>query len=349
MKIKAAFTVYPGAFQSPGGGEVQLLKTREYLEKKGAEIRLFDPWHHKLKDFRLLHTFGSVKDSLGLMETARALGVKNVLSTICWYSWKSAWGAQDSLKERLAATARQAAKSFFPFLPSSRKRMMACADILLPNSKSEAAQLKSFFCVPEEKIHVVPNGVDPVFADAKPDLFQEKFKLQNFILCLGRIEPRKNQLQMVRALSSTNIPVVFIGAPVHRYQAYYEACRREAGKSMYFLGAIPHDSGLIASAYAACQAFLLASWLETPGLAALEAGLAGANVVITQEGATREYFREFAAFVDPLDSSGIRKAAAKAFNSPKDARLKEHIQKNYLWSHTAAETLAAYGKVLGSG
>ena len=223
--MKVAFYVYPIAFQSPGGGEILLLKTREYLEKAGQPVTLFDPWRDKLKDFDILHTFGSVKDCLRVMETAKTAGCRNVLSTICWYSWKSAWGTHGSPVSRAAAVARHAAKCFLPFLPSERKRMMQVADRVIPNSQSEAEQLKRFFHVPASKMVTIPNAVDKSFAEASPDMFQKAYGLKHFVLIVGRIEPRKNQLNVVRALKGTGRTVVFIGEPVLAYKAYYEACR----------------------------------------------------------------------------------------------------------------------------
>ena len=167
MTMRVLFYVYPTAFQSPGGGEVQLLQTKKHLEPLGVSVKLFDPWHDKLKDFDILHTFGSVKDCLPVMEAAHGQGVKNVLSTICWYSWRSAWHTYEEAKLRFLSVARHAAKTFFPFVPSQRKRMMEISDLLLPNSQTEADQLVSYFGVAKDKIISVPNGVDLSFADGK--------------------------------------------------------------------------------------------------------------------------------------------------------------------------------------
>ena len=65
------FYVYPSAFQNPGGGEILLLKTKQYLEELGVNVRLFDQWQHRFQSGDLLHVFGSVKEALGLMETAK--------------------------------------------------------------------------------------------------------------------------------------------------------------------------------------------------------------------------------------------------------------------------------------
>jgi glycosyltransferase involved in cell wall biosynthesis len=243
---------------------------------------------------------------------------------------------------------RHAGKVYLPFIPSKRKRMMEISDILMPNSESEAKQLEGFFRVPRSKITIIPNGVDSAFAGAKPGPFIEKYGIRDFVLCVGRIEPRKNQLGMIKALSGTRIPFVIIGDAVKTYPEYYQACRKEAGDNIHFLGGIPHDSELLRSAYAACSAFLLASWLETPGLAALEAALAGAKIVITREGATREYFQEFAAYVDPSNIIDIRQKVLATIEKPQSDALQAHILKNFLWVHTAQKIIRVYRDLLPS-
>ena len=128
-----AFYVYPTAFQAPGGGEIQLLKTHEYLEKLGADVTLLDPWKDRLGSFDILHVFGSVKDCLPMMRVAKTQGTKVLLSTICWYSWKAAWGGNGAVREKILALGRHAAKTLFPAFPSERREMMAISDLLLPN------------------------------------------------------------------------------------------------------------------------------------------------------------------------------------------------------------------------
>ena len=139
------FYVYPSAFQNPGGGEVQLLKTKEYLEKRGLEIRLYDQWKDKLGQGDVLHVFGSVKYCYGLMRTAKEVGAKVVLSTICWFDWRSAFHTYPDSYQRGLNVLRQMAKEWFPWVPSTRKAMMRIADVLLPNSEAEARQLVRYF------------------------------------------------------------------------------------------------------------------------------------------------------------------------------------------------------------
>lgn len=346
--MKVAFYVYPTAFQSPGGGEILLQKTLEYLVKQGCHAKLLDIWQDDLRDFDILHTFGSVKDALPMMQVAKQKGVKNVLTSICWYSAKSAWHVESRMEKKLAALMRHAAKRFAPWVQSQRKTMMETADIIIPNSVSEAAQLKSFFCVPDNKIRIIYNAVDESFEDANPTEFEAAYPYRDFILLVGRIEPRKNQLNVIRGLNEIERDVVIIGDYVPAYESYYQQCRNEAKEHIHFLGGMPHKSTLLKSAYAACRTFVLGTWLETPGLAALEAGLAGANVVITQEGATREYFQNLADYVNPASPENIKNMTKLNLTKKKTDSLKNHIKSNYLWAKTAENNLKVYKELLST-
>ncbi len=339
------FYVYPSAFQNPGGGEVQLLKTKEALEKRGHEIRLYDPWKDQLKKGDILHVFGSVKYCYGLMRTAKEVGVKVVLSTICWFDLKSALHTYPDLKQRSLNLIRHVAKTLFPWAPSLRRSMMEVSDCLLPNSQAEAEQLIRYFRMRREKIKVVPNGVDLRYQKADPAPFWDRYKIKDFFLCVGRIEPRKNQLALIRAHQGLERPLVVIGEAVSRYREYENTCRREAAKNVHFLGALPMDSELLRSAYAACDTFVLPSWFETPGLAALEAGLAGAKLVITEGGSTEEYFTSHAAYVDPSRISDIRGKMEESGRITKNSRLQKHIHENFLWEKAGEKVAQCYAEL----
>ena len=107
------------------------------------------------------------------------------------------------------------------------------------------------------------------------------------MLNVGHIGPgRKNVFRLIQALEKINAPSVIIGRIEEN--EYGKMCLDAAKNNprLLILDAIPNDSELLASAYAACSVFALPSLFETPGIAALEAALAGASVVITKFGGT---------------------------------------------------------------
>jgi len=109
---------------------------------------------------------------------------------------------------------------------------------------------------------------------------------------------------------------------------------------------LKNDDELLASAYAAADVFVLPSLFETPGIAALEAGLAGAKIVITPYGGTKEYFGTMAEYVEPRSVASIRNGILRALAKKNDSRLQEHIRREFLWQRIAAKTAAVYQDIL---
>ncbi|MCM8782576.1 MAG: glycosyltransferase [Candidatus Omnitrophica bacterium] len=344
--MKILFFVYPSAFQAPGGGETLLLKTKEALEAKGIMVKLFDQWKDKLQDYDILHVFGSVKDCLGLMQSAKSLGVKIVLSPIFWSTFQRAWHEYGTLKNKLQMSARHMAKKIFPVFPSARRRMFVLADALAPNSKTEADQINRLFAVSKNKMHIVPCGVDRRFANADARIFTDKYGLRDFVLSVGRIEPRKNQLNLIKAMRGFGKQLVFIGGVVPGFEAYFYECKRSGDKNTVFIDHLEHEDPLFASAYAASSVFVLPGWFETPGLVALEAGLAGARLAVTEVGSTREYFKDYAEYFNPSSIRSIREAIEKSLQKKSAEELRKHIMDNFLWECTVEENIKIYKHLL---
>ncbi len=199
------------AFQAPGGGENQLVQTGRHLEGMGIPVRLFSAWTDRLETARLLHLFGMSREGLELARVAKARGVPVVLSPICWYEPLALAALETDLVRKLASLAAWGLRLVAPRIPSWRRELLNLADLVLPNSLSEAAQLVRLFGVARERIRVVPNGVLATVASASPELFQERFGADPFVLTVGRIEPRKNTLALVRAVRPLGLPLVVIG------------------------------------------------------------------------------------------------------------------------------------------
>jgi glycosyltransferase involved in cell wall biosynthesis len=216
------------------------------------------------------------------------------------------------------------------------------ADVVVPNSMIEADMLAHVLKLPRGRFTPVMNGVDGRFANPPdPALFRRRFGLEGmFVLNVGNIEPRKNQLGLVRALSDDEFPLVLVGDI--RDNHYAEQVVAEGGSRLRLIGRILHDDPLLASAYAACSVFVLPSTLETPGLAALEAAAAGAAVVITAEGSTREYFRDLVHYADHRNPKDIRDKVGLALASGANPQLKPHVVGRFTWPAAATALAEIY-------
>jgi glycosyltransferase involved in cell wall biosynthesis len=348
-KIKVAFFTYPSAFQNVGGGEILLLKTKEYLENEGVYCKLFDIWSDRLDDFDILHVFGTVKCCLGLMRTAKNKNIKIAIDPVFFSTLQRAIYETGGLKRKSAACARHLVKTLFPHFPSSRREMMLLADAVIPNSYVELRQLERLFGIPESKMYVVPNCVDSAFENGDKSLFVSKYKIEDFVLSVGRIEPRKNQLNLIKALNGFAIPLVIIGDPVSDYMDYYAECKKAAAVNTVFIGRVDHDDAMLKSAYKACTCFVSQGWFETPGLTALEAGLAGARVATTDKGCTKEFFRDFVEYFNPSNITGMRSAVESAIGKDRTGAFKDYIKSDLLWSVAAKKNIEIYRKLLSKG
>ncbi len=331
---------------SPGGGEVQMQSTLRALRHAGVNAEFWRPWEQRLADADVLHLFGSEPEHCHTVAEARRQGVPVVLSTIAWFDLASCWRQSRSIAGSLAACAKFVLRANVPQIPSWRRELYQACDLLLPNSMAEADQLIRYFGVEASKIQVVHNGADERFAEADPRSFARRAGGYHFVLYPGRIEPRKNQLNFLRAMRGTNVPIVMLGDVVPGHEEYLAACRQEAGALVKFLPRREHHDPLLASAYAACGCVALASWFETPGLVALEAGMSGVPLVLPRQGCAAEYFGDLAEYVSPENLREIREKVLRALTQPRNPELAQHVRKHYSWRAAARATRDAYARLL---
>ena len=176
-------------------------------------------------------------------------------------------------------------------------------------------------------------------------LFINEFGLSDFVLCVGRIESRKNQLMLLKALEQSDLPVVLAGGGFTYQPGYTDAVRvfKRKGKTLLLDKISPE---MLASAYCAAKVHVLPSWYELPGLVSLEAASYGCPIVVSDTGTTRDYVGETAWYVDPANEQSIVNAVYAAYYSPIKSGLKEVAMK-YTWEQTADQTLREYQQILG--
>lgn len=221
------------------------------------------------------------------------------------------------------------------------------ANLLFPNSEKEAAYLERHFAVDRQKMFVVPNGVDAEAEQASGALFTSRTGLKDFVLCAGRVEPRKNQKNLVLAARDLQTNVVVLGDPVKGYESYYRECRRLAPGNVTFLPSYPFGAPELYSAYAAAVALVLPAFVETPGLVGLEAGLIGKPLAVTNGGPTREYYDRDVVYLNPASPASIAQAIRAALRKGPSDSLRRKIREKYLWSKVAARVREGYERAGG--
>ncbi|MGD9155810.1 MAG: glycosyltransferase family 4 protein [Bacillota bacterium] len=318
------------------GDTIQVAKTRDYLLRLGLDVRLSAAPEEDLTAFDLVHLFNilPVQDTYKQFDKARRLGKKVLLSPIYW-----------DPGEYLRVTGQNMMfGSWWERTMPLRREIIEQVAVLLPNSQLEREALQQMFGRLPPTV-IVPNAADQLFVTATPDRFYRKYGWRDFLLSVGRICRRKNQLSLIRAARQLGLPLVLIG-PLND-GGYYQECRRAADRhKVLFIDTLSQAE--LASAYAAARVHALVSWYDTPGLVSLEAALAGCRIVSTDRGSTSEYLGESAVYCDPGDAASIRRALAIAWERRgPDVELRTRIINNYNWRQAARATLRGYQMALG--
>ena len=350
----------------PGGDTTQILQTRAALERNGVRIELAHDAPEHLTAIDGVHHFplDRLREHLPVCRRLRAAGVPAVLSTIYWpadeFDREGRRGLQGVLARTLGSHRHQTLRLLQRFgLDAWQSRSLRRFDVrlfsirraarclletvaaILPNSVAERDAIQETFGVQTRAV-VTPNAVDAE-AFAAPTVPWER---RVGVLCVGRLEPRKNQLALIRALRDTSIPLTVVGRAGRFNRRYARSCRAAAGPYVRFIDW--QSPAELRALYAAVRVHACVSWYETPGLASLEAGLCGCNLVVTPGGATREYFGEQAEYSDPRDPDSIRQAVERALARAPSEQLADRIRNEFNWDATARATVRGYELALAT-
>jgi glycosyltransferase involved in cell wall biosynthesis len=234
------------------------------------------------------------------------------------------------------------------------RKTLAEADMIIALSAAEAALVQEL-AGGGTRCEVVPNPVDAApLQQADPRLFLRHATARwtvdlsrGFVLAVGRIEPRKNQLRLIAALAD-GPPLVIIGHDGD--PDYAAACRGIAGPRVCFVERLDSASGLLASAYAACRLLAHVALGEGATMVALEGAAAGAPLLLSEHPAHRGYFGPFARYVPALDVDAIRATALDLWVHPPlpgERRLQSlHVAEAHHYATHATRLAALYADVL---
>lgn len=232
------------------------------------------------------------------------------------------------------------------------KRGIKNADIKTTVSAYSRERIAHYYKIPEKEIAVIPNGVNASFASQftsrqqAADYVSDKYIIKDYILFVGRIEPRKNHVALLKAwvacgLHRKNIGLVFIGKesiPVQEFnRLVYELGEQYP---VYYIPQV--DPLTLEAFYKGCKLFVYPSRAEGFGIPPLEAAIAEAPVLCSSETAMMDFdFFEPWRF-DPSNQQELQsKLSAIIENLPTEEKLRDIAQQvlqKYSW-HRSAQLL----------
>lgn len=248
----------------------------------------------------------------------------------------------------------------FSFIPHHivnwMKKLILSADLILPNSTDEALQLQEVFWANPEKIKVLYNWVDnSYFHWVDKNLFKEKYNLDNYILCVSHIEPRKNHLNLIKWFlqfkknNVSDLRLVLLWDFRWNYFKYHDEVKTLINNnkdSILHLNNLKNTDELFKSAYLWAKAHLLLSSLETPWLSNIESAYAWCKLILWDCNPVKEYFKDYATYLNPKNLDEIENTIAYLINdnSSSDRQI-DFIKNNYTWEKISSELLNYYNNL----
>lgn len=360
--MKVLFIARATLYTSPGGDTRQLDETAANLRALGVEVDVaLTNTRPNYSAYDLLHFFNIIRPA-DILRHSRRAGKPYVVSTI-YVQYGAAdrearSGLAGALGRILSEDRMEWVKAVARMVKNGERlplRYIAIghrravqevargAAMLLPNSASEYWRFTQAYGV-ERPHRVVPNGVNLADVEQAYEVVPE---YANAVLCMGRIEARKNQLRLIEALNGAPFKLFIHGHPSPNAAAYAAACQAAAGDNVHILP--PLSGAALYAAYASAKVHVLPSYFETTGLSSLEAAAMGCNIVVTDRGDTRDYFGDHAWYCEPDSAASIRAAVEEARAAPFDENFRREILARFTWRRAAEETLTAYETVLAGG
>lgn len=353
-----------------GGDTVQLLKTKEQLEKRGIEVDLSLELQPDLSKYDIVHlsNLTRVQETYVQMINAKKQGKPIVLSTIYWpteeFEKTGQIGLRRLVNKMLTINVEEKLKAAYRYLTDKNERNLATqlliikqytkmqqeilenVNYFLPNSKIEMDKIGEYLGFYTDNYVVVPNGIDKEIINSKKNYKKDIDLFTDAIICVGRIDTRKNQLNLVKALDGSGMKLILVGAVSKNHLKYFNEIKKyiDKNKNFHYFPYIDNDE--LYKIFEQCKVSALPSWFDTPGLVSLEAAAMGCNLAISTKGTTKDYFEDMAFYCEPDNIQSIRDAVDKAWNASRNQKLKELILSKYTWEKAAECTIKAYEMVL---
>jgi glycogen synthase len=241
------------------------------------------------------------------------------------------------------------------WITNRAERVIACSYYM-------REQIADIFGVEEEKVSVIPNGIDP--RDLRPDDPAELERLrlefadpdQRLVLLIGRLVYEKGfQLaleampRLIEALPGTRFLVA--GSGTHEEQLRRQAADLGLMEHGTFLGWIGDD--VLHSLYPIADLTVVPSIYEPFGLVALEAMASGCPCIVADTGGLREVVphEEAGLRFRSRDPQALAEMAIRVLGDDELGRrlveeAHEHVRR-FDWGDVAGQTAALYAELAG--
>lgn len=236
-------------------------------------------------------------------------------------------------------------------------KTLRSVDKIITVSENTKCDLVTHFNVPEDKIKVIFNGVDPKFKPLDKNDVNQSINKYNinfpYILYVGTLEPRKNLPTLLKAYSqlkkkNINHKLVIAGRKGWKYHDIFETIDKLNIKNeVIFTGYVLEND--LPALYNAASLFVYPSIYEGFGLPPLESMACGTPVITSNTSSLPEVVGNAGITVNPKDIDMLATAMYEVLTN--DSLMKEMTKKGleraklFSWKSCAVETLKVYEEI----
>ncbi len=353
--LRVLFQNRLNAASHPGGDTLVMNKLKDGLEQLGVQVDIA-LGKSSLKGYDLVHlfNFATPKYTEQCAREAIQAGIPFVVTALFedWPQFLSKCSASIDLFQQYFSSGfdEQKFETYLsqirglPSVPPSENSFVAKhAACLFASGEVERRRLLEVY-PDNQRVEVLKFGMDHLNADVGPELFCNTYKVKDYILCVGRLETRKNQLMLLKALQHEQLPIVFVTGGVNYNPEYEDLCRRfPRNATTLFLDRLSDD--MLASCYRGAKVFCLPSWYELPGIVTIEAARFGCAVAATSWGTLKDYLPNGVHYCEPDDPNSIREAVLQAMKTLPPQILRDDVSQ-YTWRRTVEQLVGLYHDIL---
>ncbi len=189
------------------------------------------------------------------------------------------------------------------------KKAAQSADKIIAISKQTKQDIIHYLKVSESKIEVVYQGCHSSFKENQSQetlkKIKEKFNLPDrFLLNVGTVEPRKNLLNVIKALKDSKIPLVVVGAKKPKYFKLIEKEIKKGNVKVQFLSGVSMEE--LSAIYKMADVFIYPSFFEGFGIPVIEALFSETVVITSNTSCLPEAGGPDSVYVNPENVDDIR-------------------------------------------
>jgi len=231
------------------------------------------------------------------------------------------------------------------------------ADLLFSVSDYSRQAIASHYRIPIQKIGMTPNGVDRNHffpgRDGQSEVDQLGLASGSYLLTVGRLEPRKNHIGLLKAFARLPEPrprLVIVGQQDFGFEHIYAAVETlSLQQDTLFIQSA--DASLLAALYRHARLFVYPTFAEGFGIPVLEAMASGVPVITSNTTSLPEIAGTAARIVDPTGPDKILHAIQAVLHDPHlSARMVQDglaQAERFSWDASAATLEASYRAYFG--